>query len=103
MTKKETKTTTIDTTSKTKSITKPKTAYKSKSKSTDTSKGPTLDLCLLMDITSSMQEWIERSKETLHEIINNIKTQNKDLQVRVAFVGYRDIRDSERFCVMNFT
>ena len=101
MTKKQTKTTTtIDTTSKTKSIAKPKKTPKS----TDTSsKGPCLDLCLLMDITSSMQEWIERSKETLHEIINNIKTQNKDLQVRVAFVGYRDIRDTERFCVMNFT
>jgi len=50
-----------------------------------------------------MQEWIERSKETLHEIINNIKVQSKDLKVRVAFVGYRDIRDTERFCVAPFT
>ena len=102
MTKQQTKTTTINTTSKTKSIVKPKTTKTSKS--TDTpNKDPCLELCLLMDITSSMQEWIQRSKETLHEIINNIKTQNKDLQVRVAFVGYRDIRDTERFSVMNFT
>lgn len=58
-----------------------------------------LDLCLLMDITSSMQVWIERSKDTLKEIINNVKLSNPELEVRVCFVGYRDIRDDVRFCV----
>lgn len=102
MPKKQAKPTTIDTSSKTKSIAKPAKVTKKTAKVT-TSSGPTLDLCLLMDCTSSMQEWIERSKETLHEIINNIKAQNKDLNVRVAFVGYRDITDPERFCVAPFT
>jgi hypothetical protein len=56
-----------------------------------------------MDCTSSMQEWIERSKETLHEIINNLKSENEALVVRVCFVGYRDIKDDVRFCVKPFT
>lgn len=102
MPKKQTTTTAIDTSSKTKAIAKPKKYSKTLDK-TPTSSGPSLDLCLLMDCTSSMQEWIERSKETLHEIINNIKVQSKDLKVRVAFVGYRDISDTERFCVAPFT
>ena len=96
------KDTTINT--KTKTITKPKTAPKAK----ETVKNPiapqvTLDMCVLMDCTSSMQEWIERSKETLHEIINNTRLSNPDLRVRVSFVGYRDIRDDVRFCVKPFT
>jgi hypothetical protein len=62
-----------------------------------------LDLCLLMDCTSSMQIWIERSKDTLKEIINNVKTYNPDLEVRVCFVGYRDIKDDVRFTVHDFT
>ena len=62
-----------------------------------------LDLCLLMDCTSSMQVWIERSKDTLKDIINNIKASNPELDVRVGFVGYRDIKDDERFCVHGFT
>jgi hypothetical protein len=103
MPKRSTTTTAIDTISKTKAITKPKKYSKTLLNEPPTSSGASLDLCLLMDCTSSMQEWIERSKETLHEIINNIKAQSKDLKVRVAFVGYRDIRDTERFCVAPFT
>ncbi len=50
-----------------------------------------LDLCLLMDCTGSMGSWIERSKVTLNEIIDAVKSQNTGLKVRVSFVGYRDI------------
>lgn len=97
-----TKTTQIDT--KTKTITKPAKAVKT----TKAAKGGNeskqrLDLCLLLDCTSSMQEWIERAKNTLHEIINNVKAENEALVVRVCFVGYRDIKDTERFCVKPFT
>ena len=52
-----------------------------------------LDLCLLVDCTSSMSEWISRTKETISEIIDSAKTANPDQSVRVAFVGYRDIQD----------
>jgi len=80
----------------------------SKQKSTQsekksTSKKDILDLCLLMDCTSSMQVWIERSKDTLKDIINNVKLSNPELEVRVCFVGYRDIKDEVRFCIQDFS
>jgi hypothetical protein len=62
-----------------------------------------LDLCLLMDCTGSMGSWIERSKVTLNEIIDAVKSQNTGLKVRVSFVGYRDIKDKERFTILEFT
>jgi len=107
MPKKVSKTTATTKIDKTKAIAKSVTKKTRKSASkTDvaaTNSKRTLDLCLLMDCTSSMQEWIERSKETLHDIINNIKAENEDLRVRVCFVGYRDIKDTERFCIKPFT
>ncbi len=33
----------------------------------------TLDLCLLLDCTGSMGAWIQRSKDTLKVIIDNVK------------------------------
>lgn len=69
-----TKTVQIDT--KTKAIAKPSKVTTKTTKATKAAQDDKqrLDLCLLMDCTSSMQEWIERSKETLHEIINNVKS-----------------------------
>ena len=63
----------------------------------------TLDLCLLLDCTGSMSSWIQRSKDTLKEIIDNVKSDNPDLDVRVCFVGYRDIQDKPRFSIHEFT
>ena len=62
-----------------------------------------LDLCLLLDCTGSMSAWIQRSKETLKEIIDNVRADNPDLEVRVCFVGYRDIQDRPRFSIHEFT
>ena len=63
-----------------------------------------LDMCLLLDCTASMQTWIERSKDTLQKIIANVKADfKKGLKVRVAFVGYRDVNDARRFEVLDFT
>ena len=57
-------------------IPKTKVITKEKKKTTPTpvDNKKTLEVCLLMDCTNSMQEWIERSKETLREIINNVKS-----------------------------
>lgn len=73
-----------------------------KAKKTAISSNKVLDLCLLLDCTSSMWSWIERSKDTLKEIIESIKDQNPDLTVRASFTGYRDIRDTKRFEVIDF-
>ena len=67
---------------------------------------PSLEIALVMDCTSSMSSWISRAKETLNDVIDSIIEECKNegnLQVRVCFVGYRDIRDSQRFRVLPFT
>ena len=50
-----------------------------------------LDLCLILDCTGSMYSWIQRSKDTLHQIIDSVRKENAGLEVRVAFVAYRDV------------
>lgn len=62
-----------------------------------------LDLCLILDCTASMGSWIERSKDTLKQIIDSVKNDNAGLTVRVAFVAYRDITDAQRFGIFPFT
>lgn len=59
-----------------------------------------------MDCTSSMSSWLQKAKDTLIEIIDNVIKECEDegdLKVRVCFVGYRDIKDSQRFTVLEFT
>ena len=63
-----------------------------------------LDLCLILDCTGSMYSWIQRSKDTLREIIDHVRNTNAGLKVKVAFVAYRDVQDgAQRFDVTNFT
>ena len=50
-----------------------------------------------------MGSWIQRSKETLHQVIDSVKDENQGLVVRIAFVAYRDITDGQRFDVIDFT
>ena len=73
----------------------------------DPDEKPTLEIALLMDCTSSMASWIEKAKQTLHDIVNSIVEECKEdggnLKVRVCFVGYRDIKDRKRFAVKEFT
>ena len=72
-------------------------------KKADKDSAKQLDLCLLLDCTSSMSSWIERSKNTLKQIIDHVKSENPGLTVRVSFVGYRDIKDHKRFEISPFT
>jgi len=63
-----------------------------------------LDVCLMLDCTGSMASWIERSKNTLADIIKNLKKDYAGLKVRVSFVGYRDIGDgAKRFDIFEFS
>ena len=72
----------------------------------DVEEEQTLELGLLLDCTASMSSWIDRAKQTIHEIIDKaIKECEEDgkLKCRVSFVGYRDIKESRRFEVLPFT
>ena len=63
-----------------------------------------LDLGLIIDCTSSMYSWIDRAKETLKTIIDNVMAScDGNLKVRVSFVGYRDHCDKNRFAIKGFT
>lgn len=53
--------------------------------------------CFLLDITASMEPWIQASKNKIREIINSLPADTK-----VAFVGYRDYDDAERFVIQPF-
>ena len=79
---------------------------KSVLRETDADEDHVLELGLLLDVTGSMQSWITRAKETIHEIVDQIIEGTKEdgeMKIRVCFIGYRDIRDSVRFEVCPFT
>ena len=50
-----------------------------------------------------MGSWIQRSKDTLKQIIQQVKEENKSLTVRVCFIGYRDVQDKPRFEIFKFS
>lgn len=57
-----------------------------------------------MDCTGSMGSWIQMSKENLNSIIKKLVDENaNNLDIRVSFIGYRDIGDSPRFEIQPFT
>lgn len=53
----------------------------------------TLDLAFIMDITGSMQTYLDFVKEKILRIIDKI-TQDSNVKVKLGFVGYRDYLDS---------
>ena len=52
-----------------------------------------LDLLFAMDITGSMQPYIEEAKENLINIINRIINQCPGIDINLGFIGYRDIEE----------
>ncbi|CAM9867934.1 unnamed protein product [Ectocarpus sp. 4 AP-2014] len=55
-----------------------------------------VDLCFVMDCTRSMQSWIDQARNKLNDIIEQAKKDVDNLELRVAFVGYRDFGDKVR-------
>ena len=54
----------------------------------------TLDLAFIMDITGSMETYLDFVKEKILIIINRI-TKDSNVQVKLGFVGYRDYLDTK--------
>ena len=59
-------------------------------------------LCFLMDCTASMEPWIHAARVQIKDIVYETESHYPDANVKVAFVGYRDIKDTERFVVFPF-
>jgi len=61
-----------------------------------------IDLCILMDCTGSMGAWIDAAKQHLTAIISELNTDLDVKDIRVAFVAYRDYKDTGRKVVKHF-
>jgi hypothetical protein len=59
-------------------------------------------VCFVMDCTASMGPWIRQAQIKTTKIVHDIRHDHPTADVRVAFVGYRDYDDIERFVVHNF-
>ena len=62
-----------------------------------------VDVAFVVDCTSSMAIWIQAVKDKVLDVVAGIKRENDVGEVRVAFVGYRDYFDAERFVTVDFT
>ncbi|CAM9131372.1 unnamed protein product [Ectocarpus fasciculatus] len=69
---------------------------------TDTTRKINVDLCFVMDCTGSMQRWIDQAKTKLLDIIDQAKKDVKNINLRVAFVGYRDFGDRVQYESFDF-
>lgn len=62
-----------------------------------------IDVVIVMDITGSMQKWINSARDTVLEAFANIQKDYPDRRVRLGLVCYRDIGDQERFVLHPLT
>ncbi len=62
-----------------------------------------IDLAFLMDCTGSMGSWMRQCQEKVVEIVDQVQKKFVGSKMRVAFVGYRDKSDKDRFAVCSFT
>ena len=50
-----------------------------------------LDLCIMMSLSSTMEDWADRVKNSIEAIVKGVKDVNQALEIRVGLVGYSDI------------
>ena len=72
----------------------------------DAAKALGIDLVFVMDMTRSMQPFIDRTKQTLTELARTVASKNVKQKMRFGLVGYRDNASkipALEFTVKNFT
>ena len=52
-----------------------------------------IDCAVVMDLTASMEPYIEKMKTELSKLIAQLSENNKEISLRFAFVGYKDFCD----------
>ena len=63
-----------------------------------------LELMFIMDCTGSMSSWIKKCQDEIIRIVQFIKDDNDNCEVKVSFVGYRDFdMGAKSFSVLDFT
>ena len=68
-----------------------------------TPEGLDVDFCVMLDCTGSMGSYINMSRNKIKDIIKQVKEQYSDSAIRIAIVGYRDIKDKKRFELFHFS
>ena len=71
----------------------------------DLKKMQTTDICFILDVTKSMQKYINISINSIMKIIKNVKNIFKNSDIYLSLVGYRDLdyNEQDRFVIINFT
>lgn len=59
-------------------------------------------VCLVMDCTASMGQWIRQAKTKMVELVDRVREEHPNTTIRVGFVGYRDYGDKERLIEIPF-
>ena len=65
----------------------------------------TLDLLFIMDITESMQDLLDETRNSIKYILDKIKADSPGIDVRFAYEGYRDfadIKEGEKYYTIDF-
>mmetsp|Transcript_25408 Transcript_25408/g.71072 ORF Transcript_25408/g.71072 Transcript_25408/m.71072 type:complete len:970 (-) Transcript_25408:237-3146(-) len=61
-----------------------------------------VDVAFVMDLTSSMGEWIDAARAHLVGIMRGLQDYGRVGRINIAFVGYRDYNDRDRLVVQPF-
>ena len=56
----------------------------------------TLDLLFIMDITGSMEEYVDETKVRIIEIMDKIIEVCKGIVINLGFIGYRDVEEHKK-------
>eukprot|EP00803_Ostreobium_quekettii_P011476 evm.model.scf_761.1 EVM.evm.TU.scf_761.1 scf_761:19146-21246(+) len=67
------------------------------------SKAQQAEVCFLVDCTASMARYIEEVKSKVMDIVNDVRKSYKQLDLRMAFIGYRDFGDENRLSILHLT
>lgn len=65
----------------------------------------TLDLLFIMDITESMQDLLDETRNSIKYILDKIKRDSPGIDVRFSYEGYRDfadLKDGEKYYTIDF-
>lgn len=65
----------------------------------------TLDLLFIMDITESMQDLLDETRDSIKYILDKIKADSPGIDVRFAYEGYRDfadLKEGEKYYTIDF-
>eukprot|EP00602_Paraphysomonas_sp_CaronLab_P009101 CAMPEP_0185026824 /NCGR_PEP_ID=MMETSP1103-20130426/11327_1 /TAXON_ID=36769 /ORGANISM="Paraphysomonas bandaiensis, Strain Caron Lab Isolate" /LENGTH=510 /DNA_ID=CAMNT_0027560539 /DNA_START=129 /DNA_END=1658 /DNA_ORIENTATION=+ len=62
-----------------------------------------IDITIMMDVTGSMTRYKENMEKHAENVVSKVKETHPNARIRVAFIGYRDVKDQGNLVVVDFT